>query len=301
MKEEDYALARWLAGEMSEDELAEFRNSNEYREYERIARVSSQFTAPGFDADAMLGKVTAGPKQKVIRLIDRAWLRAAAIIVVLLAVGLMIKFMLPQTESAAIAEQHSFSLPDASQVVLNSGSTATFSTWNWDEDRRIELEGEAYFKVAKGRKFTVGTNLGSVSVLGTQFNVSARGARFEVACFEGRVRVDYQGKSSVLTAGQTLAFASGNEVPAPPLARTPDWIRGELAFSNESLTHILSELNLQYDRKINLEGPPTTQLFTGTLPLNDLDQALAILASAYHLEKKESGDQITLSPANDPR
>ncbi len=296
--EEDYKLARWMAGEMTREELSEFQKSPKYREYERIATAAARLEAPEFYPEPILKRVLSAPKQKVIRLIDRAWFRAAAAIVVLLGIGLVIRAMLPVSESAGIAMQHSFVLPDDSQVVLNSGSQATYSKWNWDSDRRVELAGEAFFKVAKGQKFTVGTANGSVTVLGTQFNVRARGDRFEVSCFEGRVRVDHGGKTQVLTRGQAVAFASGQVIPAPQLSGSPDWMLGELSFSHESLTEIVAELNRQQPVRIELRGVESAQLFTGTLPAGNIDQAISILASAYHLEISKSANGITLSPAD---
>jgi len=58
-------------------------------------------------------------------------------------------------------------------VVLNSKSTISFNKTDWKNNRQLTLDGEAYFKVEKGSTFTVNTNNGSVTVLGTQFNVNS--------------------------------------------------------------------------------------------------------------------------------
>ncbi len=287
-----------MAGEMTADELAEFQKSPQYEEFHRIAETSAQFSAPDFDGEPMLRHVLSAPKQKVIRLMDRAWLRAAAAIVLLLGIGWLIRAVLPVEEKAGIAMQHTFLLPDASEVVLNSDSRATYTKWNWGSRRTVELQGEAFFKVAKGQKFTVDTPLGEVSVLGTQFNVSAREERFEVMCYEGRVKVQYNGATHILTRGQALAFESGEPAALPQMAGSPDWMLGELTFAGESLTGIISELNRSQNIRIELRGVQTKQLFTGTLPARNLDQALSVLASVYHLEIVKSGNGVTLIPAD---
>ncbi|UPT71401.1 MAG: hypothetical protein M0D53_03135 [Flavobacterium sp. JAD_PAG50586_2] len=51
--EENYQLAKWLAGEMPEDELKAFKQTPEYATYEKIAAYSSQLKAPDFDADLL--------------------------------------------------------------------------------------------------------------------------------------------------------------------------------------------------------------------------------------------------------
>ena len=67
-------------------------------------------------------------------------------------------------------------LPDGSQVWLNSASYLKYPVRFTESDRQVELEGEAYFSVRKdaGRRFlvNVGDNV-QLEVLGTEFNVDA--------------------------------------------------------------------------------------------------------------------------------
>ena len=51
--EENYELAKWLAGELSEEELKSFQQTPEYATYLKIAEYSSQLKAPSFDADLL--------------------------------------------------------------------------------------------------------------------------------------------------------------------------------------------------------------------------------------------------------
>ena len=74
-------------------------------------------------------------------------------------------------------------------MLLNSKSTITFNKHNWDTNRTLELNGEAFFDVEKGNTFTVKTSQGNVSVLGTEFNVNASVDFFRVSCYEGKVKV----------------------------------------------------------------------------------------------------------------
>jgi ferric-dicitrate binding protein FerR (iron transport regulator) len=224
------------------------------------------------------------------------WFKIAAIFVLFLGLTFFYKTNIAVTETASNGTQSTFTLPDNSSIVLNSGSEVEYNKWTWDQNRALQLSGEAYFKVAKGKKFEVNTNLGTVTVLGTQFNVKARKNRFDVTCYEGRVKVNYQNQEIIITKGKRVSFENGLLIAIPDtMVLQPEWTSGELAFVNENLTAIISELERQFDCSIDYKGASTSQLFTGTLPAKNLDDALQILASTYHLKsKKESDHKITL-------
>ena len=86
--QENY-LAKWLSGELSEDELREFKGSEEYASYQKLKDVSSRLTAPEFDADQALQRLKdeyIDNAPKVISLNPfKKFLRVAAVIAVLLA------------------------------------------------------------------------------------------------------------------------------------------------------------------------------------------------------------------------
>ena len=103
-----------------------------------------------------------------------------------------------------LAEHTEVYLPDSSQVILNAESKISFNKKTWDENRNVTLEGEAFFKVAKGKRFTVATESGIITVLGTQFNVENRKNFFEVTCYEGLVSVTYNNKETKLAAGTSF-------------------------------------------------------------------------------------------------
>jgi transmembrane sensor len=300
--EEKYELAKWLAGEMTEAELAAFRETPEYAAYAKIAAVSSKFEAPAFDQEKIYRTVINTKTEiKVIPLYNRIWFRAASIVVILLGIGLFMKSFISSTVSADNGEQSICMLPDNSRVTLNAGSEICYKTWNWDNDRKIDLQGEAYFRVAKGKKFQVKTQLGTVSVLGTQFDVKARGDRFDVTCYEGRVRVDYNHTTVVITRGQHIAFAAGNAISIPDNnVSEPEWLHDEIAFQKENLKNIISELARQYNINIELKTE-AKQLFTGTIPLKNIDEAMQILTSTFHLKALKQDGRIILVAVNGPQ
>lgn len=295
--EDDTKLARWLSGEMSASELEALQNSPEYPTLVRIRDNFTRLKSPEFDSGAILGNVLRHEKTpvKALPLYRKTWVRAAAVIVVLLGVSLA--FFAPKHEVAANRETTVFALPDDSEVVLNAGSEATYSTWGWSARREVSLKGEAYFKVAKGKKFSVRTHLGTVTVLGTKFNVRARENRFDVVCYEGRVRVELGARQFALARGQSVSITNGTAELIPAKASEPAWMKGELVFSKEYLPGLIAEIERQYDVKIKADIA-SAQQFSGSLPGNDLDTALKIVSLTYHLKVNKTPNVILLTPVD---
>ena len=288
MKKNDL-LARWLNDDLSEKELSEFKESPDFEKYQKIKNYTAHLEVDDLDENAMLSNILQQKKAtpKVIPLYKKWMFRAAAIFVLALGITFVMKNFVPYTETAGFGEKTTFSLPDNSEVVLNSGSEMNYKKWNWDSNRRLELQGEAYFRVSKGRRFEVQTNLGKVSVLGTQFNVKARKNRFDVMCYEGRVKVNYADTQIILTRGQSVTFENGKQFSTAIKSSKPGWIDNQICFNKENIKSLLDEVQRQYNITIELNAKDTSSLFTGKLPTKDLDVALQIISTTYHLKAKK--------------
>jgi len=286
---ENRLLAKWLNNDLSEDELAEFKASPDFEKYQKIKNYTEHLAVDDFDENAMLSNILKQKKvtPKVVPLYKKWMFRAAAIFVLALGITFAMKVYVPHTEKAYFGEKTTFSLPDNSEVVLNSGSEINYKKWNWDNNRRLELKGEAYFRVSKGRRFEVQTNLGKVSVLGTQFNVKARKNRFDVVCYEGRVKVNYGNTEILLTHGQGVSFENGKQIKRTITSLKPEWTENQICFYKENIRTLLDEVERQYNIKIELKTKDTISLFTGKLPAKNLDIALHIIGTTYHLEAKK--------------
>ncbi|WP_395074472.1 FecR family protein [Flavobacterium sp.] len=300
--DEDYKLAKWLDNSMNEAELSQFKASDHYVVFEKIKKYSSQLETNSFDQDKMLAEVLVAPKEKTkIIPLYKTWVfRMAACIVLLLSLTFVLKTNVTATEIAQNGQKKSFELPDNSEVVLNSGSEIVYKKWNWDNNRKLNLNGEAYFKVTKGKTFEVATPLGKVTILGTQFNVKSRESRFDVTCYEGRVRVNYNNTEIIITKGMRVAFENNKKIIIPNTEFTqPKWINNEITFDKENLNTIIKEINRQYNIEIILKNTAENLLFTGTIPSNNLESALEIIDVTYHLQhKKVSDNKFILEPLN---
>ncbi|TDO77612.1 FecR family protein [Flavobacterium chryseum] len=282
-------LAKWLNNDLSQDELAEFEASPDFEKYQKIKNYTDHLEVDDLDENSMLSSILKQKKEtpKVIPLYKKWMFRAAAVFVMALGITFVMKFFIPQTQTANLGEKTTFSLPDNSEVVLNSGSEINYKKWNWDNNRRLELKGEAYFRVAKGRRFEVHTSLGKVSVLGTQFNVKARKNKFDVVCYEGRVKVNYANTQILLTHGQSVSFENGKQVNRNVNSLRPEWMDDQISFNKENIRTLLDEVERQYNITIELNAKDTVSLFTGKLPAKNLDVALQIISTTYHLEAKK--------------
>lgn len=298
--EESTLLARWLEGELTADEQRELERSPEYPTLLRIRQNFTRLQSPRTDENRVLREVLSHKKihtRKVFPLYRKNWFQAAAVLLVLL--GVAFALLLPKSYAAANAQTYALTLPDQSKVILNAGSEASYSRWNWSRNREVSLNGEAYFKVSKGKTFTVKTQLGTVTVLGTQFNVRVRDNRFEVVCYEGRVWVKFQSQETILSPHEQITVIDGvTQGKLPSSVEKPEWTNKELSFSRERLDGVISELERQYDVKIEL-NLQSAQLFSGSIPGTDLNAALNMIATAYHLEVVKSGDTIELKPHHD--
>ncbi|WKL43754.1 FecR family protein [Flavobacterium sp. ZE23DGlu08] len=284
--EENHILAKWLNNELTEAELTEFKANPDYEKYEKIKNYTAHLEVPDFNEAKVLEHVISHKKiaPKVIPLYKNWLFKVAAVLVIGLGITFMMQNFALQTQYAPNGKRTTFSLPDNSQVVLNAGSEIEYKKWNWNNNRNLELDGEAYFKVAKGKKFEVATDLGKVAVLGTQFNVKVRKNRFDITCFEGRVKVNYKDKEVILTHGQSVTFENGKQISTTVNTSKPEWLENTIAFNIENLRNILDEIQRQYNVSIEVKAKYSDELFTGKIPIDNLDVALQIIATTYHLE-----------------
>jgi ferric-dicitrate binding protein FerR (iron transport regulator) len=287
--EKNYILTKWLNDELTETELVEFKASPDFEKYEKIKNYSAQLKVSDFDEAKVLESILSHKKAtpKVIPLYKNWMFRVAAILILALGISFAMKNFATETQYAYNGEKTTFSLPDNSEVVLNAGSEIEFKKWNWNNHRGLDLHGEAYFKVAKGEKFEVETCLGKVAVLGTQFNVKARKNRFDITCFEGRVKVNYKDKEIILTHGQSVTFENGKQINTTTTSSKPEWLENKIVFAQEKLSTILDEISRQYNVTISVKSGYSDELFTGKIPTDNLDIALQIIATTYNLETKK--------------
>lgn len=303
--QENY-LAKWLNGELSEEELAEFKKSDEYASYQKLKEVSSTLKSPDFDMDQAFERINEermGQTPKVITLNPfKKFLKVAAVIAIMLAGSYFYLNTLDESISTQFAERTEVTLPDNSEIFLNADSQISYSKKNWDKERNVSLNGEAFFKVAKGKKFTVATDHGTVAVLGTQFNVENRKSFFEVTCYEGLVSVAFNNQETKLPAGSSFLVINGKLVDtSQPKEAQPSWMNNESSFEGIPLEYVFAELERQFNVHVKTENINTALLFTGTFNNTDLNMALKSISTPSQIHYKLEGDNVLFYAGNTPQ
>ncbi|MGY6647505.1 FecR family protein [Wenyingzhuangia sp. IMCC45574] len=290
-------LARWLANELSEEELTKFKASESYKQYAEIVDTVDHAEFPAYDVDknyqATLDKMKASKEEKKVRKLIPNWAYAVAASI-LLVIGWSYYFK-EATYTTQFAEQTEFKLPDGSKVYLNSGSSVTFKRFGWSEKRELNLEGEAFFKVQKGEKFTVKTEQGSVSVLGTQFTVNARTNYFNVVCYEGKVKVEtLKGTEQILTRGNAFSQEKETQKSYKVRDEKPGMLSKESSFYQVSIFRVIEELERQYNVKVEGKEKIQEAYFSGRFKHNNLEKAVQIIFATMGISYEIKGDVIVV-------
>jgi len=293
--DKELLIKKWLEGTLTPKEETAFKKLDDYASYERISDHARHFAPPSFDENQNWEAIQE-QKTKTIALKKFNWSRVAAIAVVLI-IGSYFTFFFSQdtTIKTGIAQQQSVTLPDASIVVLNASSILTYNEDNWNKERRVTLEGEAFFKVAKGQTFTVQSKQGTVEVLGTQFNVKDRSEEYKVETFEGLVAVTTPKETFKLPAGNGFQIIGNMQRELQPKPDgVPSWTQAESTFISTPVNLVIRELEIQYNITITSPDIDSNTLFTGSFTHKNIDQALKSITVPLQLSYTINNNQVTL-------
>lgn len=292
LEEKEDFLGRWANGSLTEDERREFEKSDDFKVFQKILEGSSKFSISTFDAENSLKKTKEQLEQRSksrVRSLIPVWSVAAAVVLLFVFYFVFTASKTLKTDFGEVAEEV---LPDGSKVHVNAQTTLNFSPRNWEEERRVNLEGEAYFEVAKGTTFTVVSEYGNVKVLGTQFNVYSRGGVFEVRCFEGKVKVAGS-EEAYLTAGESYRQIDGevDEIVLTNEGR-PDWMNNESTFKSSPVSSVLLGLTNQYDLKFEGNIPDDSIRVTVSFPNDNEKLALDLVFKSLQKQYKKKSDKV---------
>ncbi len=279
---------------------------------EMLAGIQQHFdqnSLSGSEIEARLEKtIDRVEKGSLIRRLTR-WSIAAA---VLLLIGLLYWFSLPPSTTVyttQFGEWKSILLPDSSVVQLNSNSKLSWDNhWTEHSDRLVYLEGEAFFSVAKkprsGAKFTVVTSDLEIEVLGTAFNVHARGEATGVYLDEGEVSLHTHGKESELTRlkpGDYVAYSKANQkiIQRHRIGEQdidPDaWKDGSINFREEYAFQVLKKLEEIYGLEAVIRDESIYERkFNLSLPLEDLETVIPILEKTMGVTVRKRENQLVI-------
>ena len=163
----------------------------------------------------------------------------------------------------------------------------------------MSLEGQAFFEVEKGKPFTVNTNEGNVTVLGTKFTVNSADNYFEVKCFEGKVKVTSKyNDETILTLGKAYRNYNNSIENWNFEDNNPSWLKGESSFTNTPLHQVIKALENQFNLKFDTSKIDTNKRFTGTFTHNDVNIALKTVFAPMKISYKLAKNSYVVLTSN---
>jgi ferric-dicitrate binding protein FerR (iron transport regulator) len=290
MENNNTFLSDWFENKISDEQLKQHISNDDSLAYQKIKNSLANFkmeeTNIARHYKAIQSKIEKVKKQKsnVIPLWKYASM-AASILVFLASYFYLTKETNLET---GFGEKQTIILADNSEVILNSKSKLIFSNL-FQFERKLVLEGEAFFQVKKGSSFVVSTKQGTVEVLGTKFNVISNATDFfEVHCYEGKVKVTSNEKVQILTQGQSIRFYN-NEVEnwTEIKSKFPSWLAFESSFKNTPIKQVFEKIRNQYGVEIDFPKAIENIKFTGTVTHKNINTAMKSICIPLHLEYRQ--------------
>jgi len=289
-------ISKWLNNDLNDQEFEAFKRLEDYDDLVKLNNSMQAFKADDYDTsrelESVLKTIKTSKKQSIHWV--KPFMRAAAILTICFSLYYYTT-TIDTTITTEFAQKTTIELPDASSVSLNAKSLLAFNKNSWKNEREVTLEGEAFFKVAKGSSFHVLTKSGIVTVYGTQFNVKQRDNYFEVICYEGLVGVTYNSQEIKLKPGDSFLIIDGKQIAKEKEKRTtPSWLNNESMFKSLPYKEVIAEFERQYQVDITLVNIDTNQLFTGSFAHNNLEVALKAITLPLHVTYSKTNRTIIL-------
>jgi len=318
-------LLKYFTGKLSQSEryklLQEVDNDESLKkDFIRLQNIHSATQLSSQSEDKSEGKrsfdkfiSTINSRERRVKL--RSFLKYAAVIVAVISSTIFGTLYLNDifedetfnTLYVPAGQRAQITLEDGTEVWLNAQSTLKYPSKFLKKIRKVEVEGEAFFDVAKDSKrpFIVNAHHVNLEVLGTQFNIYSYSESkcAETTLVEGSLKVIdklNENNSVILKPNEQVSYING-KLSVSPISNADYflWREGIYSFDNERLIDIMQKLELYYDITIKVKDPEIFNVtYTGKFRQRDgIDEILRILQiiQPFKIEKDRENNRITLS------
>ena len=230
---------------------------------------------------------------------------AAAILLIFTIFQVLNKKEQPQEKTySAQTKVEQSTLTDGSVITLNKKSNLTTVFTN--KERRVKLQGEAYFAVAhdRGKPFIIEVNTVEVKVVGTEFKIDNQSQPNKVIVVVEEGVVEVKGKNEIkrLTKGQKAAYdimSSSFEPNVKNDINEMAFKSGELIFENRTtLSEAVNKINDYYNSSVEISSPNIANCPISRLVFNmneiSLDSILAIITEPSDIKIEKKNGKIYL-------
>ncbi|WP_312364952.1 FecR domain-containing protein [Sphingobacterium sp.] len=198
------------------------------------------------------------------------------------------------------ASFYKMTLADGTKVWVNALSQLKFPAQFSTKERRVFLEGEAYFEVIPNtdHPFIVESRGNEIKVLGTHFNINSYSDHVRTTLAEGRVEVRQNEQRVELYPGEYASSFKDNLFKGKAdLAHDLAWHNNEFYFKKETIVNIAHQLSRWYDLDVIFRG--NVQLdkeYTGSIERDvKLSQVLEMLSYVSDLKFDVEGKKLIIA------
>lgn len=201
-----------------------------------------------------------------------------------------------------MGERKEIKLPDGSVVMLSSNSTLVYEEGYNTDDRKVQLDGNAFFKVASNpqKPFSVYSEGFSTTALGTSFYVSSDSMMYAVKLLEGKVKINSQekGKSTILYPGEEVVWDDNNgsfTKRGYDTVMLNNWLEGKIVFQKTPVEEAFAILRDWYGVEIidNRQNKKEISI-NGTYEHVQLADILKVICFTLGCEAKYEHEKIII-------
>lgn len=204
----------------------------------------------------------------------------------------------PIIVTTGMGEHSHVTLPDGTALTLNAQTTVRYNLA--DGKRRVQVDGEAFFEVAKDAEHPFIVTAGEVDVtcLGTSFDVRhyADEDNVAVVLVEGKVRVSAKDAETTMEPNSRVVYDCSAKTLSKRSVPSTDytgWLKGEVKYNNETLETIAAELSRNYNISLVITSDELKQeRFTGYLGRASLRNILDVMCLAADMNYHIADDTI---------
>lgn len=315
-------ILKLVTGNLSHEEkkkvLADIHAQNEKKEIFKKVKISWAFLSStrkldDYEIENAYLKFKDKISEKKINLASAVHIviKYAAVIIILISLPTIFYFIKQQTNNnpetavellntSIVTENSQRSkvvLPDSSIVWLNSGTTLSYPGNFSGQNRKVSLNGQAFFQVyhKENTPFSVQANGLIVKVLGTKFDVNAYPENGEIAVVleSGKVELAYKNIESfsyTMQPGEKATYNIANNALTLNYADAAiysSWKDGKLIFRNESMKNVVDKLKRWYNINIEITDKDVyNSIFSGTIQNESYEEIFRLMEDVCHIKCK---------------